>query len=185
MPPYICTPEEIEQITSAMVGVAACVNLNTVQVDGTGQGAVGDARRSFAAGLARRGRAAAARRRAAPVAAHPPAGRRRARPGLQRLPRPVAAPRRDRRRRRGAAHLGCGLDRIAAGHRQHRTARGLRGRAGRFRRRRVGAGVLVGLHRQPRCGGRVVRPGIAAGVRRATRTRRWSTPAGCRGPGWW
>ena len=32
MPPYICTPEEIEQITSAMVGVAACVNLNTVQV---------------------------------------------------------------------------------------------------------------------------------------------------------
>ena len=63
--------------------------------------------------------------------------------------------------------MGCRLDRIAVGHRQHRTARRLRGRARGFRRRRVGAGLLVGLHRQPRCGGVVVRRGIAVGVGRA------------------
>ena len=66
-----------------------------------------------------------------------PAVAMRTRPGLQRLSRPVPASRRDRRRRRRAAHLGCGLHRLPAGHRQHRTARGVRGRAGRIRRRRV------------------------------------------------
>ena len=35
MPPYVCTPDEIAQITAAMVGVGPCVNLNTVQVPPT------------------------------------------------------------------------------------------------------------------------------------------------------
>ena len=85
----------------------------------------------------------------------------------------------------GAAHLGCGIDRIAAGHRQHRPARAVRTRARRIRRRTSGFGVLLRLHRQPRRGRRAVRPRVAAGVGRATRTPPWSTRAGSRGPGWW
>ena len=44
---------------------------------------------------------------------------------------------------------------------------GFEARAGRVRRRRVGAGVLVGLHRQSRRRGRAVRAGLAAGLGRA------------------
>ena len=50
----------------------------------------------------------------------------------------------------GHAHVGGGLDRLAAGHRHHRAARRAGDRARRVPRRRGGARVLLRLPRQPR-----------------------------------
>ena len=113
-----------------------------------------------------------------------PAVRHRAGPGVQRLPRSVTAPGRHRRRGRGAAHLGWRRRRLAAGHRQHRTAPAVRARAGRIRRR---AGRVWC---SPRDTPPISAPSSACPARvrcwcpTPTATPRWWTPAGCRGPGW-
>ncbi len=187
---YICSPGEIAQITSAMVEVARLTGSRRL-VKGTDRDspASGWGPRSAGiprtAGLAGGGGEAAPRGRAASLVAAASRRRHRAGSGVQRLPRPVTASRRDRGRRCGAAHVGRRGHRFPPGHRRHRTAPAVRVRARRVRRRR------------PRgcCSPRDTRPTWArssacpARVRcwcpTPIRTHPWWTPAGCRGPGWW
>ena len=89
-----------------------------------------------------------------------------ARRGRQRLPRAGHRPAGDRGRGGRGPHLGRGLDRVAAGHRQHRAARRAGGGAGRVLRDRGGAGVLLRLRGQPRRADRAVRAGHADRLRR-------------------
>ena len=185
MPPYICTPDEIAQITSAMVdgGTASPALVGSSDDDHSLRRSPTASRPAGLAGR-RRGeqrRQAGLRRALRP---RPPVGGR-TRPGVQRLPRPVAASRRDRRRRARRCAPGAPA----------RPARDWSPATPTLHEELSRSWPTSSAPQRVWCSPPVTPPtsarwsGCPDRVRwwcpTPTRTPRWSTRAGCRGPGWW